>query len=709
LAIGVTIVTNVDRAYQVLIVDDDPSDRRFYSRLLGERPVEGFEIAQATSGAAGLAMLQTRKFDCVLLDFSLPDMTGLEFLASACGPGDEPPCAIVLVTGHGSEMVAVAAMKSGARDYISKDRVSSSSLRRSIAQAVVQTELRQHLAAAQHERALANVALEREVETRKATEVELRTARDAADQANQAKTRFLGMVTHELRTPLNGILGYAELLRMEGDLSEQQAERLDAMSRAGCHLRDMIESVLDFASIEEGRTELHATPISVPELIEDCLAIIRPIAADRALSLRVIEAPDAPHEIIADQTRLRQILINLLGNAIKFTTEGGVELRILAGASLDGLRIEVADTGPGINAARRDLLFRDFERLDASVSVEGAGLGLAITARIVHLMDGTISHADNPGGGSVFVLELPQGEPGTAPPPDRPPAAQTFARPWTRSTAHFGVQPQPAVRGRVLLVDDIEMNLDVIGAFLRAGGYTVTLARSGYEAVEFASSAVFDVILMDVCMPDMDGLEATRRIRKSTGPGRDAPILGLTAQSFAAQRARVMAAGMNGHITKPVDYTTLMRAIAGATSHATSPAIERRPVLENWLPVPLDEAGPLSAPRLDQATLDETLSFLTPEQISTHFESLRTREEQMLLLLDQNDDTASLMDTAHTLASAAGMFGFQALSVAARSFENALDPLGGGTGANVRELRQETLAALAILGELVRESGMQPA
>jgi signal transduction histidine kinase/HPt (histidine-containing phosphotransfer) domain-containing protein len=702
-------LTNVDRTYQVLIVDDDPSDRRFYGRLLGEHSADSFEIAEATSGADGLAMLQERIFDCVLLDFSLPDMTGLEFLARSRGTSDEPPCAIVLVTGHGSDVVAVAAMKRGARDYISKDRVSASSLRRAITQAVVQTELRQHLAAAQHERNLANVALEREAETRRATEVELRAARDTADQANQAKTRFLGMVTHELRTPLNGILGYAELLRMEGDLSGQQAERLDAMSRAGRHLRDMIESVLDFASIEEGRTELHTTRISVPDLIEDCVAIIQPIAVDRALSLRVIEAPNAPREINADQTRLRQILINLLGNAIKFTRQGGVELRILPGASPDGLRIEVADTGPGINAARRDLLFRDFERLDASVSVEGAGLGLAITARIVHLMHGAIGHADNPGGGSVFVLELPQGEPVTASPPSRPPAVQP-ARHAVQPGGQIRVQPEPPGRARILLVDDIDMNLDVIGAFLRAGGHTVTPARSGYEAIESASSAVFDVILMDVCMPDMDGLEATRRIRGSHGPCRDVPILALTAQSFAGQRAQVMDAGMNGHITKPVDYATLMRAIAGATPPARRPVNKARP------PVLLDETGPPSVPRLDRATLEETLSFLSPEQIATHFQSLRSREEQMLTLLDQNEDPASLMDAAHTLASTAGMFGFQALSGAARAFEHAQYQGAGGDspseespGGDSHQLRQETVAALAILGELIRETGMQPA
>ena len=207
------------------------------------------------------------------------------------------------------------------------------------------------------------------------------------------------MVTHELRTPLNGILGYAELLRIEGQLAPAQEARVAAMLQAGRHLREMIETVLDVAATDSGQIVLHPAPVSLRELTEDCIGCIGPMATARRLGLRLVSAHDAPQQIITDPARLRQVLLNLLGNAVKYTDAGSAELRVLAGAVPGGLRIEVADTGPGIDAADRDRLFRDFERLDANASTEGAGLGLAIAARLVNRMGGTIGHAPNPGGG----------------------------------------------------------------------------------------------------------------------------------------------------------------------------------------------------------------------------------------------------------------------------------------------------------------------
>ena len=246
--------------------------------------------------------------------------------------------------------------------------------------------------------ASSNLALEQEVVTRKAAEAEARAARDAAEKANQAKTRFVAMVTHELRTPLNGVLGYAQLLRIEGGLSARQDAHVGAMMQAGRHLLDLIERVLDFASIESGRIELHPAEVSVRDLTEACIAFIGPMATERGLQLRVVQSHDVPRQIVADPARLRQVLLNLLGNAVKYTDAGSVELRLAAGGSPGGLRVEIADTGRGISEASRDRLFKDFERLDETTSVEGTGLGLAIAARIVGLMGGTIKYLPNPDG-----------------------------------------------------------------------------------------------------------------------------------------------------------------------------------------------------------------------------------------------------------------------------------------------------------------------
>jgi len=536
------IKANPMRGYRFLIVDDDAVDRRLYSRLLSQLGPQPCHIEEAADGASALELLREGVFDCVLLDFVLPGMTGLEFLTLAAVDG-EPPCAVVLVTGQGNEVTAVEAMKRGAQDYLVKDQVNASSLWRAMTQAITQVELRQRLAASLRDLTAANRGLEREVAIRKAAEAEMCIAKDAAEDANQAKTRFVAMVSHELRTPLHGILGYAQILRIEGGLSARQDERLGAMMQAGRHLLEMIERVLDFASIEAGRIHLHPSPVAVRELTEACIAAIVPKANERGLSLRVVNAHDAPRHVVADPPRLRQVILNLLGNAVKYTDAGGVELRVLAGATRGALRVEVADTGRGIDEASRDRLFQVFERLDAARSVEGTGLGLAIAARIIGLMGGTINYSPNPGGGSVFWFELPAAD------VESPALAAPAA----------GASPRSGQR--VLVVDDIKINLDIISSFLQAADRAVILADSGAESVRLAAEQPFDLILMDVRMPEMDGLEATRRIRSLPGARGEVPILALTAYTSLEQIAQCLDAGMDGHVPKPVDRETLIRAI----------------------------------------------------------------------------------------------------------------------------------------------------
>jgi CheY-like chemotaxis protein len=395
----------------------------------------------------------------------------------------------------------------------------------------------------------------------------------------------------------------------------------------------------------------------------------------------VVNARDAPRQIVADPARLRQVLLNLLGNAVKFTDAGGVELRILAGAAPGSLRIEIADTGRGIDDASRDRLFQDFERLDAATSVEGTGLGLAIAARIVKMMGGTIDHRPNTNGGSVFWFERPAG--GSMLP--------------SRSNA---VPVAPSTCGRLLLVvDDIEMNRAVVGGFLGAAGHSVELAESGKDAVRRASEHRFDLILMDVRMPEMDGLEATRRIRALPGPANQVPILALTANAFPEQIAQCLKAGMDGHVAKPVDYATLIRAIDNAIASTPPGATKHRPG-----PREPDIAEPPL--RFDRAILERTLAFLRPEDILGHLQSLRARTHEMLHLLDLSGGLMQQTEAAHGLASVAGMFGFTALSAMSRRFERGTADLPR-TDFLAGLLRGETDAALAQLEELMRESGVE--
>lgn len=434
-----------ERVYRLLIVDDDETDRRLYGWLLARHAPGQFEIHQATDGAAGIAALRARTFDCVLLDFSLPDLTGLEFLSDCVSDG-ALPAAFVLITGHGNEAIAVDAMKLGVQDYLVKDHVNEGRLWRAIVRAVSQRELRQRLANSMRDLTVANANLEREVAAHEATEAALRTAKDSAERADRASSRLIAAVTRELRGPLNGILGYAQLLGLEGELSARQNARIAAMLRSGKELFGMVERVLDFADVGSGRMSLRPVPLSVRELTEDCIASIGPRAAARDLSLHLVWSHDAPARIVADAGRLRQVLLNLLGNAVKFTAAGWVELRVLAGASPERLRIEIADTGPGIKESVRGRLFHQFDRSEgdaaaggpgaAASGIEGPGLGLALAARFIGLMGGTIGYRPNQDGGSIFWVDLPRD--GQAPPPSRNRCARRRTRArafcWSRTS-----------------------------------------------------------------------------------------------------------------------------------------------------------------------------------------------------------------------------------------------------------------------------------
>ncbi len=390
----------------------------------------------------------------------------------------------------------------------------------------------------------------------------LAQARDRAEQANRAKSRFLAGMSHELRTPLNGILGYAHLLHIEGNLNPSQSARVDAMLETGKHLLEMITCVLDLSEIEAERVSLRPVELDVQATAAACLDLIRPAAEAKGLALSIEIAPGTSPVLVADRTRLRQILLNLLGNAAKFTSQGQITLRIQSVEHDSALRIEIVDTGPGIPEERRHRLFQDFERLDAEATrmVEGAGLGLALASRLAGLMGGCLGCEDNPGGGSVFWLKLPV-NPVTEPSPMLDHDPEVTTAPTARA---------PVRAHHVLVVDDVLMNRDIASSFLRRAGYMVTSVEGGAEAVAAVASRDLDVVLMDVTMPGMDGLEATRRIRRLPGTRGQIPILAVTAQAFTEQVAACRAAGMDMHLPKPFDPDVLVAAVRQAIAERNS-------------------------------------------------------------------------------------------------------------------------------------------
>jgi signal transduction histidine kinase/DNA-binding response OmpR family regulator len=468
-----------------------------------------------------------------------------------------------------------------------------------------------------------------------------------AEQANQAKSRFLAGVTHELRTPLHGLLGYAELLTLEGGLSPTQTERLDTMMAAGQHLLGMINMVLDMSQIEADRLDVHTVELDLPELVGVCINVLRPTAQGRGLGLS--HTPFPAVWVNADPTRLRQVLINLLGNAVKFTPAGhiAVHMRCLEGG--EAVRVEVADTGPGVRAMHRTKLFNSFERLNAEAvaGIEGSGLGLAISAKLVHLMGGRIGYDDNPGGGSIFWVEFPicQSEPAAA-------VAVSVAETPAPSDAKL----------RVLVADDEALNRSIMGSFLARLGHDFICVENGAAAVEAVLAEDFDVVLMDVRMPVMNGMDATRRIRASSGPRSQVRIMAVTAQAFAEQLAMCQQAGMDGHLSKPFTMPMLLAALQSAPAKADPKQHSARAA----------EASDLRI--FERDVFLDAIDFMPVADVMDHLRTLIERCQAMLALLHQDEAIQQpefFIESAHKLAGSAGMFGLIEASQAARALEHA--------------------------------------
>ncbi len=394
--------------------------------------------------------------------------------------------------------------------------------------------------------------LERRVTKRTA---ELADAKERAEEASRLKSEFLANMSHEIRTPMNGFMGMLDVL-FETPLSAEQREYVETARTSACTLLEILKDILDFSKIEAGRMELDPTPISIAALIAETAHPLAIVAALKGVELRHATAQNLPPVLIGDHVRIRQVLLNLIGNAIKFTREGFIDVSAaMDSVFVDGhamVRFTVADSGIGLTPAQQEVIFEPFRQADGSTTRNygGIGLGLSICKRLVELMGGEIGVGSSPGKGSVFTftakLELPAAAHGES----------------SLANLAEAVAASPGRVLQVLVAEDNRVNQRVIKALLERRGHVISLVSTGVEALEKVDGRDFDIVLMDVQMPEMDGITAIRLIRdRDRDRGVHTPVIVLTAHAMQGDRQRFLADGADGYVTKPIQLDLLLAEI----------------------------------------------------------------------------------------------------------------------------------------------------
>lgn len=540
---------------RILVIDDDSL---ILSSISGYLEDCAYFVITAEDGDKGLEAFEREKPDVILLDLRLPTIDGLDVLAII--NDKDPDVPVIVISGTGFIQDAVESLRRGAWDFILKPvtdlAIIGHAVEKSLERAFLLEENKKHKAYLEEQVALRTAALEKR-------SMELKEAKEAAEAASSAKSGFLTTMSHELRTPMNGIIGIAQLLK-ESDLGSEQQEQVDVILKSGTALMKILNQILDLSKIEADSFEIESVPFSPHEVIASNISLFSGAANARDLSLNWKQADRLPASVIGDPHRLSQILSNLLGNAVKFTDQGNITVSTRITDETDDkvtLLIDVSDTGIGIAAEKIDAVFQPFTQANHSISRKhsGTGLGLTIVQNIIKLMGGTISVKSRPGEGSTFSIHLPLAK--TAlPAADAEPAAQTDTSQAAAITSPGSIRKKNNRLHHLLVVEDDRINQMVIVGMLEKMGYTVDVATNGREAIDQFRQQHYDLVFMDCLMPEMDGFEATREIRRAEQEMKtehQTPIIALTAKAMKGDREMCLSAGMDNYLTKPVTMDKL--------------------------------------------------------------------------------------------------------------------------------------------------------